>query len=99
MGLFTFVLNGVALLIVFSFPFAQEAMGWKIYMMNGAWDVLEVGLIWKYWVETRGKTLEEIDEMFEGIKHSDVPDLEDVVKGNIKSGGAVSGSTEIVSPS
>lgn len=82
MGLFTFVLNGVALLIVFSCPFAQEAMGWKIYMMNGAWDVLEVGLIWEYWVETRGKTLEEIDEMFEGIKHSDVPDLKDVVKVN-----------------
>ncbi|CAD6447398.1 26570adc-fcd2-46a6-9a65-d6da9bd97b33 [Sclerotinia trifoliorum] len=96
MGLFTFVLNGVALLIVFSFPFAQEAMGWKIYMMNGAWDVLEVGLIWKYWVETRGKTLEEIDEMFEGIKHSDVPDLKDVVEVNVKPGDDVPERIEIV---
>ncbi|KAK6610258.1 hexose transporter [Botrytis cinerea] len=96
MGLFTFVLNGVALLIVFSFPFAQEAMGWKIYMMNGAWDVLEVGLIWKYWVETKGKTLEEIDELFEGTKHSDAPDLERIVQAEMQPEEVVSDSIEVV---
>jgi hypothetical protein len=31
-----------------------------------------------YWVETKGKTLEEIDALFEGQKHSDVPDVEKV---------------------
>ncbi|KAI9640522.1 hypothetical protein NHQ30_011268 [Ciborinia camelliae] len=95
MGLFTFFLNGVAILIVFSFPFAQEAMGWKIYMMNGAWDVLEVGLIWKYWVETRGKTLEEIDELFEGVKHCDVADLEDLVKRKMTSDKEVTEKIDI----
>lgn len=34
-----------------------------------------------YWVETKGKTLEEIDALFEGAKHSDVPDVELVRKG------------------
>lgn len=34
-----------------------------------------------YWVETKGKTLEEIDAIFEGQKHSDVPDVEKVRKG------------------
>lgn len=29
-----------------------------------------------YWVETKGKTLEEIDALFEGEKHSSVPDVE-----------------------
>lgn len=42
-----------------------------------------------YWVETKGKTLEEIDALFEGEKHSDVPDVEDIRKGlnrvNVKS--------------
>jgi hypothetical protein len=33
------------------------------------------------WVETKGKTLEEIDALIDGIKHSDVPDLEKVLKG------------------
>ena len=31
-----------------------------------------------FWVETKGKTLEEIDAIFEGEKHSDVPDVEAV---------------------
>jgi len=34
-----------------------------------------------YWVETKGKTLEEIDAIFEGEKHSSVPDVEMVRKG------------------
>lgn len=29
-----------------------------------------------YWVETKGRTLEEIDAIFEGHKHSTVPDVE-----------------------
>lgn len=34
-----------------------------------------------YWVETKGKTLEEIDAIFEGEKHSSVPDVEEVRHG------------------
>lgn len=34
-----------------------------------------------YWVETKGKTLEEIDAIFEGKKHSDIPDVELVRSG------------------
>lgn len=34
-----------------------------------------------YWVETKGKTLEEIDAIFEGQKHSVVPDVETVRRG------------------
>lgn len=33
------------------------------------------------WGETKGKSLEEIDEIFEGKKHSDVPDLEIIRRG------------------
>lgn len=35
-----------------------------------------------YWVETKGKTLEEIDAIFEGEKHSTVPDVEEVQQGH-----------------
>ena len=34
-----------------------------------------------FWVETKGKTLEEIDALFEGEKHSSVPDVEMVRSG------------------
>lgn len=80
MGIFTFVLNSASLLCVFSFPFALESIGYKTYLANGIWDVLEVTFIWFYWVETSGKTLEEIDAVLDGIKHSEVPSLEDVVR-------------------
>ncbi|KAG4441423.1 hypothetical protein IFR05_003110 [Cadophora sp. M221] len=78
MGIFTFVLNGSSLLCVFSFPFALEAIGYKTYLINGLWDVLEIAFIWFYWVETSGRTLEEIDAVMDGIKHSEAPNLEDI---------------------
>ncbi|KAI9686887.1 MAG: hypothetical protein M1822_002640 [Bathelium mastoideum] len=81
LGVFQFVANGVALLIVFTMPISLANIGWKTYMINGAWDVVIVGLLAYYWVETKGKTLEEIDRVLEGTKHSDVPDLEMIYKG------------------
>ncbi|KAI9660937.1 MAG: hypothetical protein M1821_009264 [Bathelium mastoideum] len=81
LGVFQFVANGVALLIVFTMPISLANIGWKTYMINGAWDVVIVGLLAYYWVETKGKTLEEIDQVLEGTKHSDVPDLEMIYKG------------------
>ncbi|KAH6712378.1 MFS sugar transporter-like protein [Leptodontidium sp. MPI-SDFR-AT-0119] len=82
MGIFTFVLNGTSLLCVFSFPFALEAISYKAYLVNGAWDVLEIVFIWFFWVETSGKTLEEIDAVIDGIKHSEASNLEDIEREN-----------------
>ncbi|OKL63982.1 hypothetical protein UA08_00454 [Talaromyces atroroseus] len=56
-------------------------IGWKMYMVNGSWDIVIFLLIAVYWVETKGKTLEEIDAIFEGEKHSSVPDVELVRQG------------------
>lgn len=50
-------------------------------MINGSWDIIVIALIAVYWVETKGKTLEEIDAIFEGHKHSDVPDVEQIRTG------------------
>ncbi|KJA21202.1 hypothetical protein HYPSUDRAFT_751468 [Hypholoma sublateritium FD-334 SS-4] len=81
MGVFQFALNATALWAVFAFPFALVAIGWKTYMINGAWDVVIIGLMWWYWVETKGMTLEEIDRVIDGEKHSDVPDLVLIAQG------------------
>jgi hypothetical protein len=61
MGLYTFLVNGLGLMVTFAFPFALDKIGWKTYMINGAWDVLELLVVVLYWVETNGRTLEEID--------------------------------------
>ena len=62
MGLYTFLTNGLGLMVTFAFPFALDRIGWKTYMINGAWDVLELLFVLTYWIETKGRTLEEIDE-------------------------------------
>ncbi|KAJ7147187.1 MFS sugar transporter-like protein [Mycena crocata] len=81
MGVLQCALNGTALMAVFAFPIALENIGWKTYMINAAWDALEVPFVLYYWVETQGKTLEEIDELLDGVKHSNAPDVEKVIRG------------------
>jgi hypothetical protein len=55
MGIYTFFTNGAGLMITFAFPFALEAISWRLYMINGAYDVLQIGIIVWFWVETRGR--------------------------------------------
>jgi hypothetical protein len=50
-------------------------------MVNATFDVLCVFFVYFYWVETKNLTLEEIDEKFDGIKHSDVPNLGAIMRG------------------
>ena len=75
----------------FSYPYALEAIGWKMYMINGAWDIIELCFVAVYWVETKGLTLEEIDKVLDGEKHSQVPDLEDYMKGKVDAGHVLTG--------
>lgn len=50
-------------------------------MINGAWDILMIFAVWYWWVETKGKTLEEIDEIFDGEKHSSALDVKEIEAG------------------
>jgi hypothetical protein len=70
MGVYTFATNGAGLLVTFAFPYALEAIGWKTYMINGAWDFVQIAVIVWTWVETRGKSLEEVDELLDGTTHN-----------------------------
>lgn len=89
MGLYTLTTKLCGLLVTMAFPFALDAIGWKTYIINASADILMLaGVLW-YWVETRGLTLEEVDKIFDGIKHSDVPDLKAVADGEIELGSDV----------
>lgn len=81
MGMYIFWANGVGLMITFAFPFAFEKIGWKTYMINGAFNVLAALFIAWTWVETRGKSLEEVDEVMDGVRHAEGPDVIEVLKG------------------
>ena len=60
---------------------ALDNIGYITYFANGAWDILVIIIIAFFWVETKGKTLEELDVIFEGEKHSDAPELVLVYRG------------------
>jgi hypothetical protein len=62
----------------FAFPYALAAIGWKTYMINASFNVLLVVWIYFFWVETKGLTLEEVDAIFDGEKHSQTPNLKDI---------------------
>lgn len=68
MGIYTFLANGCGLLVPFAFPFALDALGWKTYMINGVWDFVQIAIVLIWWVETAGRTLEQIDETLDGKK-------------------------------
>lgn len=50
-------------------------------MINAAWDVLQFVFVLVFWIETKGFTLEEIDRLIDGTKHSSVPDIVDLQNG------------------
>jgi sugar porter (SP) family MFS transporter len=81
MAMYTLVTKLCGLFVAMVIPFGMKALGWKFYIVNASVDILFVTFVVLVWVETRGLTLEEIDRVFDGIKHSDVPDLEAVQDG------------------
>ncbi|KAF3025535.1 hypothetical protein E8E14_009561 [Neopestalotiopsis sp. 37M] len=78
MACFTILAKACGIFVTMVFPYMFEALGWKTYMINASWNVVFWIFVYFFWVETKGKTLEEIDVLFDGEKHSDAPDLRDI---------------------
>jgi hypothetical protein len=49
-------------------PISMANIGWITYIINGSWDLLMLAAVQIWWVETKGKTLEEIDQAIDGRK-------------------------------
>ncbi|EAW17497.1 sugar porter family MFS transporter [Aspergillus fischeri NRRL 181] len=50
----------------FSTPFILAKIKWATFLLFGGLDLLIVGFVWGFVLETRGKSLEEISALFEG---------------------------------
>ncbi|KPM39372.1 hypothetical protein AK830_g7181 [Neonectria ditissima] len=68
MGMYTFTTKCCGLLAAMAIPFGLQAIGWKFYMVNGCFNVLMLVFVLLTWVETRGLTLEEVDNLFDKEK-------------------------------
>lgn len=82
MGVYTMMSKLFGLFVTMDFQFALNVIGWKTYMTNASFDILMAVFVTWYWVEMQGMTGEEVDVKFDGIKHSNVPDLNALTQGN-----------------
>jgi hypothetical protein len=84
MGLYTLTTKLSGLFVTMVLPFGLAAISWKVYIINASVDILMVVYVIIFWVETRGLTLEEVDRIFDGEKHSNVADLAKVRQGVVE---------------
>lgn len=66
MAAWTFSITCGGLFSVFVWPMALAAIGWKSYMINAAWNVVQFIFVAYCWVETKGLTLEQVDALIDG---------------------------------
>ncbi|KAL1311461.1 hypothetical protein AAFC00_004406 [Neodothiora populina] len=68
--------NGLCYLAAFFntyiIPYAMEWSSWKFYIISAAWCLVEVAIMWFYFPETKAMTLEEVDIIFDGVRHAEV---------------------------
>ncbi|KAM6516895.1 hypothetical protein FSOLCH5_007839 [Fusarium solani] len=55
---------------LYTAPLALEKIGWKYYAINGSWNFGILIVVYWLFVETKGRTLEEIDELFDGMVYT-----------------------------
>ncbi|KAK5992567.1 Lactose permease [Cladobotryum mycophilum] len=56
--------NVAGLLNQFAWPVALDKIGWHVYIIFAAWDAIMTVFVYFFLPETRGRTLEELDEIF-----------------------------------
>jgi len=67
-------------------PIALGAIRWKYYIVYCAWLVFELAFMWRYVVETKGRSLEETAALFDG--EGVVADLNKRTKADLVNAGA-----------
>ncbi|KAJ5370446.1 uncharacterized protein N7496_006538 [Penicillium cataractarum] len=59
------ILNAAIMVNQFGMPVAIQVLDWKLYFIFIAWCLVEAATVFLFMVETKGRTLEELDEIFE----------------------------------
>jgi hypothetical protein len=78
---YSFVQNGLGLMVGFAAPSALGSWGYLTYLINAGFNCFELLFVVIFWVETKGKTLEEMDIIFDGEIHSNVTQLVETTTG------------------
>lgn len=60
-----FMSSGISIVLAYSLGPAFEKIGYYFYLVFVFWDLLEAVIIWKFFPETKDRTLEELAEAFD----------------------------------
>ncbi|KAF8915262.1 general substrate transporter [Mucidula mucida] len=64
MAMYSFAVSCASFVNTYAGPIALDRIKWKYYIVYIAWDIFECLMIYLFAVETKGRTLEELDEIF-----------------------------------
>ena len=64
MAFSSLVVNAALMVNQFGLPVAIQNIGWKLYIVFILWCLVESAVVYFFLVETKGRTLEELDEIF-----------------------------------
>jgi MFS family permease len=64
-GLNFLFLNVAMVVNTYGISVGIEKIGWKLYLVYIGWICVELAIIYFFFVETKGRTLEELSEIFE----------------------------------
>jgi len=65
MGMYNLFVNIAAFFNTYAIPVIWEKITWRLYFLYIAWDCFQWIIIYLFFVETKGRTLEEINEIFD----------------------------------
>lgn len=65
MAIYAFAVSCASFVNTYAGPIALGKITWKYYIVYVVWDLFECAVIYFCAVETKGRTLEELDEIFE----------------------------------
>ncbi|KAL2839500.1 general substrate transporter [Aspergillus pseudoustus] len=65
MAFSSLAVNAAGLLNQFAWPVSLDNIGWKTYIVFVVWDAIQFVLMYFFFPETKDRTLEELDQIFE----------------------------------
>ena len=64
-GLNWLSLNIASLINTYGISVGIAKIGWKLYLVYIAWQIVEMAVVYFFFVETKGRTIEEMTSIFE----------------------------------
>ncbi|KAL2856845.1 general substrate transporter [Aspergillus pseudodeflectus] len=65
MAFSSLAVNAAGLLNQFAWPVSLDNIGWKTYIVFVVWDAIQTVIMYLFFPETKDRTLEELDQIFE----------------------------------